>query len=193
MIAHPFPPVVRWALFPALAGLAGGVGGALGASLGGLGMDVWPVVMTGALSMGAALASMLTMYAWPCLLAAPAFGLFVLVTGLACMDTVESGDPPNPRRIINHMMNELSVPLLFGTVDLLQAAVHRLALRRSWPIVLGSGIAVATLSFALGLLLPPQLWNFAVAGLLSASTLAQVPAVLAARGVARRLRPPEAA
>jgi hypothetical protein len=193
--SHPFPPVVRWALFPALAAFAGSVGGALGAALILREFDnPGPAIMAGALGAGASFASMLTTRSWPAFIAAPALSVSAFVSGFAILEAIESGYFPAPWLILTQLTHEGGTVLPIGFAALAQTATHRIAIQRSWVVGFAAGAGFAVLTLALVLtLLPNEPQRIAVAGLLSAATLAQVPAILAARGVARRLRPREVA
>jgi hypothetical protein len=180
---------VRWALFPALAGVAGAAGGAFGGSFWNRTISLQAAVFGGAISAGAALASMLTTRAWPSLVAAPALGMSAICSAIALAESFRSGGFPDPRAVLEKLVGSFRILLLLGTVILLHTAVHRIALRRAWPVVLASGAVAAILSFALPTLLLLEFGRMEAAAFLSASTLAQVPAVLAARALARRLRP----
>jgi hypothetical protein len=181
--AHPFPPVVRWALFPALAAIAGSIGGVV----------FLPrfAVMGGAISAGAALASMLTVRRWPSLVAAPVLGIFAACSGMALFLALASGRPPNAWSMLEDLIRQPDALILLSAVPLLQTAVHRIALPRPWPIGLVAGFGAAFIAFWLTLGFVQGGPVGPVAGFLATSTLAQVPAVLAARAVSRRLRPGE--
>ena len=180
MKEHPFPPVVRWALFPALAAIAGACGGAI--------FNPRFAAMAGAIGAGAALASMLTVRLWPSLVAAPAFGILAASSGMALLETLVLGRPGNAWSMLDRLIREPGALILLSAVPLLQSLVHRFALPRPWPLGLAAGFGAAAIVFVLGLACVRGPGS-QVGGFLAAATLAQVPAVLAARAVARRLRP----
>ena len=181
MKEHPFPPVVRWALFPALAGLAGAVGGAV--------FSPRFAAMAGAIGAGAALASMLTVRLWPSLVAAPAFGIFAASSGMALFEAAASGRTGSAWNMLDLLIQEPDALILLSAVPLLQTLIHRFALPRAWPLGLAAGFGAAALAFVLALARVRGSGG-EVGGFLAAATLAQVPAILSARAVARRLRPP---
>ena len=78
--------------------------------------------------------------------------------------------------------------ILMSAVPLLQSLVHRFVLPWPWPLGLAAGFGAAAIAFALALACVRGA-GIQVGGFLAAATLAQVPAVLAARAIARRLRP----
>ncbi|HEX7901832.1 MAG TPA: hypothetical protein VF950_29005 [Planctomycetota bacterium] len=194
MREHPYPPVVRWALFPALAGLAGAAGGVLGVSLAGEASATRLIVIGGCLSAGAGLASMLSSRAWICLLGAPILGVLTASTGVAVVEALERGGAIRPWVLLTRILQDARGLVLVGWVPLAQTIVHRTTSIRGWR----PGVALATgfglLSFALTALLAPRgAGMLPVGATLALSICAQVPAVVAAVAVARRLRPPEAA
>lgn len=182
---------MRWALFPALAAFAGAAGGAIGVGLWGRTIAFQAAVFGGAIAAGAALASMLTTREWPSFVAAPVLGISAICSAIALAESFSSGGFPDPHAVLRKLTESFRVLLLLGTVLLLHTAIHRIALRRAWPVALASGAGASLLSFALPTILFVEFGRTEAAAFLSASTLAQVPAVLAARALARRLRPGE--
>ena len=188
---HPFPSVVRWAIFPALAGVAGAAGGAIGTY--GERDAVVLAILAGAIGAGAAFASGLARRAWPCLLAAPFAGVWAVAVGMAVAIGIQSGAFPDPARLLERLLGMSSALLLLAVTSFLQSASHRLAQGRPGLAVLGCGIGAGALAFLLALLLTEARWRWMAASFVGAATLAQAPAYLVARAVARRLRPSEAA
>lgn len=189
MSPPPFPPVVRWALFPALAGLAGAAGGALGLALT-RDANARLIVIAGSLSAGAGLGSMLGASVWARLFGAPVLGVLMASAGAALVESLERGGPVQAWSFLARVLSQLDGLILLSWVPFTQAIVHRTTSVRGGLRGLALGLVFGLLTFGIAAGIGAPTF---IGLLLAFAIVAQVPAVLAAGAVARRLRPPEAA
>ena len=176
---------MRWAIVPALAAVAGCAGGALGDWLSKYEGGLWP--MAGGIAGAAAVASTLTRRAWPCFLAAPALGILGAAAGPEVLRRGSAWET------LSWVLGAPDALILLSAAGLFQVLIHWIGARRSRWAALAAGLVSSGALFLAALPLVAASIRFAVGAFLALSTLAQVPVALAARAIARRLRPPEAA
>lgn len=135
---HPLPPVVRWAVFPALSGLAG----ATGAVFSGLLIDpTWHpgdvklAAIGSGLGMGAALAAAISLNPWIALTAGFAAGLQVCVSVYAVHDAIRYGSPlrPTPFGLYSDFNLSGNIAHFYAPLVWIQAAVLVVVLRSTPP------------------------------------------------------------
>ncbi len=140
---HPFPPVVRWAVFPALAALAGAAGGATSLRV---------IVIFGLLAAGAAVGSMLSRKRWVFLVAAPLMGPLAACSGLSLLSAFQGSS----WQMLMSLLQEPGTLILVMGAACLQGAAHTLLLHRDPPATalrtaahyVIAGAAIALLSMA---------------------------------------------
>ncbi len=177
----PFPPVVRWAVFPALAALAGATGGALAALAAEHGWFLWTAI-AGSLGAGSAFSSGFERRPWLAFLVGPVLGAL-----FACAAAFANGHLENGFiDVIRNLLREPQTLFSMASAVSLQTAAHLLALRRAGPARLGAiygGAAVLAGSIAAAFMDVRG-----IATLFFLSTAAQVVALPASRALARRLQ-----
>jgi hypothetical protein len=146
--AHPLAPAVRWAVFPALAGLAAG-----------LAAGAWPVkpeyrlaymALYATLGAGAALGAVLSARLWVLVPAAVPMALAAGCVGVSLALWVV-GTPVPPARILEMTLKDQGDLRKYAGVAGLLVAAHAAALRvparRFWPVGLAlyAGAALVTL------------------------------------------------
>ena len=191
---HPFPPVVRWAVFPALAALAGATGGGCAGLLSGHPQDARAMAgMGGALSAGAALAAAFSVRPWVALLAGPGLGLLVLCGGYAAFNRIAGAGPSDPWRLLLELLWSPGIFLIFGGTLWLQAAAHVRELRpdrSAGPLRRTlSYLVAAAVTFPFGWAAPPSAKGVQIGTFTLLITALQILPLLASLALARRLQP----
>ncbi len=190
---HPFPPVVRWAVFPALAAMAGAAGGGCASLLSGHPQYARDMAgMGGALSAGAALAAAFSVRPWVALLAGPGLGLLVLCGGYAAFERIAGAGPSDPWRLLLELLRSPGIFLIFGGTLWLQAAAHVRELspaRSVSPLTRSlSYLVTAALAFPLGWASPRHENMWPIAAFCSLTTAPQILPLLASLALAKRLK-----
>lgn len=190
MKEHPYPPIVRWALLPALAALAGAAGG----SAAGLFIVEAPhaprvALISGTLAACSALASVLTLRRWPTFVCAPLFGLAGLATGIVLAEAVAGGGPSDPWTWLTRLAGQLRAVLVVIGVSVPQAAGHLLTRGGTWRFGLAAWSLAALLVLGVTYPLVHAFERPLVPAVLAGSTFAQLVAVTTSSAIARRLRP----
>jgi hypothetical protein len=189
----PFPFVVRWALFPAFAGLAGALGAAAPRVVLGETAMEWAIA-GGALSAAGALGAVVSARPWLVAAMVPLFAvcgsLMGFVWGMAWR-----GVPVTAADAFQELRRGDHVTTLFAVAALHVTAAHAVAIRggaldrwdRGLAIYLTAGLGAALISVCYGLIAVDFV------PVLFCCVLAQFTPARAAAHFARRLRPQEAA
>ena len=189
---HPFPPVVRWALFPVLAGAAGAAAGWLAAALVGYSRTTETIGIGATWGLGAAMAAALSPRPWIALGVAPLLAVLILCSGMSAL----SYDPSSaaryrpPADILRRLLEDPSRLIFFAGVPWLQAAAHVLGLRRlraapGTRVFHYYGLA-ALAGLALALLSMDSRWLAVSASVAACTTILQILPLKIAAGLARR-------
>jgi hypothetical protein len=145
---HPFPPVVRWALFPALAALPGGLGGALAMSYPDVELILGWFAAFGLLAAGSALGACLSGRLWLTWALALPLSVFwatlALTLGLFVLDI-----PAQPFPLLRRTLAGEGELWCYPALACLQTLAHASALGMSWKRGLGVYLAAALLALPL--------------------------------------------
>ena len=190
---HPFPPVVRWAIFPALAALAGAAGGVASwvftDPTAGL---ILPSVFLASLAAGCAAGAMLSTRRWVFLAGSPILGFLTLCTwfSLAGFPGIRA---MSPWEVALLFLGESKACLLILGTAWLQGAAHTwsLHLRPAFRTLRSAGPygIAALLAGLLALLFVKGREGAELALCFSLFTAFQAAAFLASLALARRLQP----